>query len=90
MPVRMLGFVAMLPHLLRCRVPRFFGRRVVVNQVKRQLDHLQPFLAVGGREVVAGRGQMLEQRLNDRVERLSVDGVQFGLVWFFGQCCRFL
>src|ERR1700733_10415731 len=32
---------------------------------------------------------MLEQRVNDRVERLSVDGVQFGLVWFLGQC-RFL
>ena len=45
MPVRMLGFVAMLPHLLRCRVPGF-GRHVVVNQVKRQLDHLQPFLAL--------------------------------------------
>ena len=68
--------------------PRFVGRLglrlVVVNQVERQLDHLQPFLAFVLREVVAGRGQMLKQRVNDRVECGSVDGVQLGLVGFLG------
>ena len=78
MPVRMLGLVVNLA-LADC-----LGRLVVVDQVKRQLDHLQPLLALVGREVVAGRGQMLKQRINDRVERGSVDGVQLGLVWFLG------
>jgi hypothetical protein len=68
--------------------PRFVGRLglrlVVVNQIERHLDHLQPQLAIVLREVVAGGGQMLKQRVNDRVECGSVDGVQLGLVWFLG------
>ena len=83
MPVRMLGLVTMqLGGLVR--LGRAFGRLVVVNQVERQLNHLQPLLALLGREVVAGRGQMLQERINDRIESLSVDGVQLGLVWFLG------
>ena len=78
MPVRMLGLVVNLA-LADC-----LGRLVVVDQVKRQFDHLQPLLALLGREVVAGRGQMLQEGINDRIESLSVDGVQLGLVWFLG------
>jgi hypothetical protein len=89
MPVRILGLAAMLAHRRRPR-QRFVGRRglwlVVVNQVERQLDHLQPQLAIVFREVVAGRGQMLKQRVNDRIERLTVDGVQLGLVGLLGNC----
>ena len=70
------------------QAPRFVRRLglrlVVVNQVERQLDHLQPFLAFVLREVVAGRGQMIQEGFDDRIERAAVYGVQLGLAWFLG------
>ena len=83
MPCRMLGLVAMQPSGL---VGRRLGRLVVVNQLKRQFDHAQPERPVVLRPIIAGRGQMLQERVNDRVERGSVYGVQLGLAWLLGDC----
>ena len=66
------------------RLGRRLGRLVVVNQLERQLDHAQPKRAIFLRPIVAGRGQMLQEGVNDRVERGSVYGVQLGLAWFLG------
>ena len=43
------------------------GRHVVVDQLERQFDHSQPEGAVVLRPIVAGRGQMLKQGVDDRV-----------------------
>ena len=66
------GLVAMQAGLVR----RLGLRLVVVNQLERQLDHAQPILA--------GRGQMLKQRIYDRVKGVAVYGVQLGLVGLLG------
>jgi hypothetical protein len=66
MPALMLGLVA---------IGRL--RRVVVDQLETQFDHLQPELAVLLRPIVAGRGQMLKERVDDRIEGEPVVGVQF-------------
>ena len=62
------------------------GRLVVVNQLERQFDHAQPKRAIFLRPILAGRGQMLKQRVDDGIELLPVDGVQLGLVGFLGNC----
>ena len=79
------GHVAMREQSAWFVRPLGFGL-AFVDQVKRQLDNLQPLLALVHREEVAGRGQMLKQRVNDRVERGSVYGVQLGLAWLLGDC----
>ena len=55
-----------------------------IDQLERQLHHAQPKLAIVLRPIVAGGGQMLQERVNDRIERASVYGVQLGLAWLLG------
>ena len=56
-----------------------------IDQLERQLHHAQPKLAIVLRPIVAGGGQMLQERVNDRIERASVyGGVQLGLAWLLG------